>query len=55
MPKIDAGGNTVEDRAIIRPAWQRKFAEGKSKSLQGVAPRPFDVVSWNIAEWTKTG
>jgi peptide/nickel transport system substrate-binding protein len=35
------------------PLINRKFAEGKAKSLQGVAPRPFDVVSWNIADWKK--
>jgi peptide/nickel transport system substrate-binding protein len=35
------------------PLIDRKFAEGKSKALNGPAPGPFDVVTWNIAEWSK--
>jgi peptide/nickel transport system substrate-binding protein len=35
------------------PLVDRLFADGKTKSLTGPAPRTFDVVTWNIADWKK--
>ncbi|HZO26065.1 MAG TPA: peptide ABC transporter substrate-binding protein [Chloroflexota bacterium] len=42
----------VKDFAAV-PLVDRLFADGKTKSLTGPAPRTFDIVTWNIGEWKK--
>jgi peptide/nickel transport system substrate-binding protein len=38
---------------VVVPLVDRLFADGKSKALSGPAPRTFDSLTWNIAEWKK--
>jgi peptide/nickel transport system substrate-binding protein len=42
----------VKDYASV-PLVDRKFADGKSKQLTGPDLRPFDNLTWNIADWKK--
>ena len=36
------------------PLVDRKFSDGKAKSLKGPDPGPFDCVfAWNVADWTR--
>jgi peptide/nickel transport system substrate-binding protein len=36
------------------PLVDRKATDAKARALQGPNPGPFDVFSWNIADWTKS-
>ncbi len=36
------------------PLVDRKLTDAKRKGIQGPNPGPFDVFSWNIAEWTRS-
>jgi peptide/nickel transport system substrate-binding protein len=41
---------------VVIPLVARKFpVAGKSKTLQGVNPSPWDGDLWNVAEWTRSG
>jgi len=42
----------VKDYASV-PLVDRKLADGKSKQLTGPDLRPFDNLTWNIADWKK--
>ena len=44
----------VKDYASV-PLVDRKFADARLKSLTGPEPRAFDNVTWNIADWKKSG
>jgi peptide/nickel transport system substrate-binding protein len=43
----------VKDYASV-PLVDRKLADGKSKQLTGPDLRPFDNLTWNIADWKKS-
>jgi peptide/nickel transport system substrate-binding protein len=43
----------IINQFIAVPLVDRKAADAKIKALSGPAPGPFDVWSWNIADWTK--
>jgi hypothetical protein len=43
----------VINAAVVVPLIERRGVDSKVKALQGPNPGPFDVFSWNIAEWTK--
>jgi len=40
--------------SVVVPLIERKGVDAKVKALQGPNPGPFDVFSWNAADWTKT-
>ena len=40
---------------ITIPLIDRKDVAAKAKALQGPSLSPFDALSWNIADWTKSG
>jgi peptide/nickel transport system substrate-binding protein len=39
---------------IVVPLVARKGSDAKTKGLQGPDPGPFDIFSWNIADWVKS-
>ena len=46
--------DVVVNSFVDVPLIDRKYAEGKSKALNGPAPSPFDCsFAWNVADWTK--
>jgi len=48
-----AMNDLVINAAVVVPLIERKGADAKAKAVQGPNPGPFDVFSWNIADWTK--
>jgi peptide/nickel transport system substrate-binding protein len=46
--------DVVIDAGVVVPLIDRKTADAKLKSIQGPDPTPFDVWSWNSADWTRT-
>ena len=44
----------VVNNYISIPLIDRNNADGKLKNLQGPNLTPFDDLSWNIADWTRT-
>jgi peptide/nickel transport system substrate-binding protein len=48
-----AMNDRVINAAVVVPLIERRGVDSKVKALQGPNPGPFDVFSWNIAEWTK--
>jgi peptide/nickel transport system substrate-binding protein len=49
-----AMNDRVINAGVVVPLIERKGVDSKVKSLQGPAPGPFDVFSWNVADWTRT-
>jgi peptide/nickel transport system substrate-binding protein len=37
---------------VVVPMVDRKTTDAKAKGIQGPLPGPFDVFSWNVADWT---
>jgi peptide/nickel transport system substrate-binding protein len=56
--KAAASWQAMNDRvinaAVVVPLIERKGVDSKVKALQGPNPGPFDVFSWNSADWTKS-
>ena len=56
--KAAANWQAMNDRvinaAVVVPLIERKGVDSKVKALQGPNPGPFDVFSWNVADWTRT-
>jgi hypothetical protein len=42
----------VVGTSVVAPMVDRKNADGKAKRIEGPRPGPFDVFSWNVADWT---
>jgi peptide/nickel transport system substrate-binding protein len=49
-----AMNDRVINAAVVVPLIERKGVDSKVKSLQGPNPGPFDVFSWNVADWSRT-
>jgi peptide/nickel transport system substrate-binding protein len=49
-----AMNDRVINAGVVVPLIERKGVDSKVKSLQGPSPGPFDVFSWNIADWSRS-
>jgi peptide/nickel transport system substrate-binding protein len=49
-----AMNDLVINAFVVVPLIDRKTTDAKAKAVQGPDPGPFDVFSWNSADWKKT-